>query len=210
MNSIQKLIQEICLEEDIQFHTISNDWILVLEKDGESHYICGSHFDLNNYVSGKICNDKYACYSALKYHQLPVCDYHILYPYTPIEEVKTCFLDYHSDVVLKANEGSYGNHMFHVTKWDDVSHQMKELFSTCRSISMSPYYSIVCEYRVIVLNGQVELIYGKKRPVVVGDGVHTIYELLCHFNRPFFQKMEEHKKLDSEDATSLKEEGGMK
>ena len=196
MNSIQQLIKEICIEENIHFDLISNGWIIVLEKEGESHYICGSHFDLNNYVSAKICNDKYACYSALKHHHIPVCDYHILYSNTPKEEVEKCFKEYEENVVIKANEGSYGNNMFHVTSLEELQEKRNILFETGRSISMSPYYNIICEYRVIVLKNQIKLIYGKKRPVVTGDGVHSIYELLCEFNHPFFQKLEDHSSLD--------------
>ena len=179
MNSIQLLIKEICEEEKISCHLISNDWILVLEKEDQIHYICGSHFDLNNYVSAKICNDKYACFAALQYHHIPVCDYYILYPDTPKEEVEECFCKYQEDVVVKANNGSYGNHMFHVTDRNKLWNSMDILFQTNRSISMSPFYAISCEYRLIVLDGNVELIYGKRRPIIVGDGKHTIYELLC-------------------------------
>ena len=196
MNSIQLLIQKICEEEHIHFQLLSKDWIIVLEKDGETHYIMGSKFDLNNYVSAKICNDKYACYEALKYHHIPVCEYHIFFSCYSKEEVMNCFLEYGRDVVVKANKGSYGNHMFHVKDINELFQKMDLLLKDNYSISVSPFYSISCEYRLIVLNHEVELVFGKKRPIVVGDGVHTIYELLLEFNSPFFQKMEDHSSLD--------------
>ena len=39
MNSIQLLIKEICEEENIKFSLISNDWIIVMEKDDQIHYL---------------------------------------------------------------------------------------------------------------------------------------------------------------------------
>lgn len=196
MNSIQLLIKEICDEENIKFSLISNDWIIVLERDDKVHYLVGMKFDLNNYVSAKICNDKYACFSALKHFNIPVCDYHILYKETDKSEVLDCFNKYNRDVVIKANKGCYGDKMFHIKDEDELFSKMNLLFEDNYSISISPFYKIKCEYRNIVLNNDVELIYGKERPVVIGDGVHTIYELLCNFNKPFFSKLEDHKDLD--------------
>lgn len=196
MNSIQLLIKDICQEEGISFQMISKDWIAVLEKNGKTHYITGSRFDLNNYASARICNDKYACYSALKYHHIPVCEYQILYPNTPIEEVEGYFNQFQKDVVVKANEGSFGDAMYHVEDFVELQDKMNILFQKYSSISISPFYSILCEYRIIVLDDEVLLIYGKKRAEVIGDGVHTVYELLCEFNPPFFQKMDEHSSLD--------------
>lgn len=191
MNSIQLLIKDICQEENISFQPLSKDWVLLLNKEGESHYIVGSKFDLNNHASAKICNDKYACYDVLKYHNIPVCEHHILYQNTSREEVEKCFFEYNSDVVLKANGGSYGDGVYHVSSFEDLFSTMESLFQKHYSISMMPFYSILMEYRIIVLKGEVELIYGKKRPIVVGDGVHTIYELLCSFNYPFFKSIQD-------------------
>jgi len=195
MNSIQLLVKEICEEEGIKFSLISNDWIIVMEKDDKVHYLIGMRFDLNNYVSAKICNDKYACFSALKHFDIPVCDYHILYKNTSREEVIDTFNKYNKNIVLKSNKGCYGDSVYHIEEENDLFNKMELLFKNNYSISMCPFYDIKCEYRVIVLNNNVELIYGKKRAIVVGDGVHTIYELLCEFNRPFFEKID-HKDLD--------------
>ena len=195
MNSIQQLIKDICEEENIKFSLISNNWIIVLEKDDEIHYISGTKFDLNNYVSANICNDKYACFSALNYHNIPVCTHHILYEDSKREEIENIFNHYNKDVVLKKNTGSYGVDMYHIKDMNELLSKMKELFTYNKSVSILPYYNIKSEYRVIVLNNKVELIYGKKRPIVIGDGIHTVYELLLEFNKPFFKDID-HTNLD--------------
>ena len=195
MNTIHQLIKDICEEENIKFNLISNDWIIVLEKENKIHYISGTKFDLNNYVSANICNDKYACFSALKYNNIPVCEHHILYKETKKEEIEEIFNNYNKDVVLKKNIGSYGIDMYHIKDIDELINKLNELFVNNKSVSILPYYKIKSEYRVIVLNNEVELIYGKKRPVVIGDGIHTVYELLLNFNKPFFKDIN-HEELD--------------
>ena len=68
---------------------------------------------------------------------------------------------------------------------------MNLLFARNKSVSISPYYEIKTEYRIIVLNDNVELVYGKKKPVVVGNGKNTIYELLCSFNQNYFKNIKD-------------------
>ena len=191
MNSIQGLIKDICEEEGISFQLLSNDWIICLEKDNQVHYIAGSKFDLNNYVSARICNDKYACFSALQYHNIPVCLHHIFYKEDDESDIKKYYEECNRDVVVKANGGSFGDEVYHVTDFNKLLQTMDLLFEHNHSLSICPYYHILKEYRVIVLNNHVELIFGKERPVVTGDGVHSIYELLLSFNKPYFSKVKD-------------------
>ena len=44
-------------------------------------------------------------------------------------------------------------------------------------MSVSPYYEITNEFRVIILNGRPRLIYKKVLPYVIGDGKHALFEL---------------------------------
>ena len=114
MNSIQLLIKDICEEENIGFQAISKEWVLMLTKNDEAHYIVGSKFDLNSFPSARICNDKYACYDALRVHGLPVCEHRIFYSDYTLEEVGECFKEFKNDVVVKPNSGSYGEDIYHV------------------------------------------------------------------------------------------------
>ena len=45
-------------------------------------------------------------------------------------------------------------------------------------MAVSPYYDIKNEYRVIVLDKKIKIIYLKERPYVKGDGKKTIAELI--------------------------------
>ena len=55
-------------------------------------------------------------------------------------------------------------------------------------VIISPFYKIKNEYRLIVLNNEIKLIYGKKRPIIIGDGKLSILELLQEFNPTYYNK----------------------
>lgn len=55
---------------------------------------------------------------------------------------------------------------------------IRKLFKTHGSLSICPYYDIDTEYRTFYLDGECYLIYGKTKPFVLGDGIHTVKELL--------------------------------
>jgi glutathione synthase/RimK-type ligase-like ATP-grasp enzyme len=92
-----------------------------------------------------------------------------------LEEV---FEKYH-DLVLKDNLGTGGRLVFRVRTRQELEKACHEIFSTASSLAVSPYIPIEKEYRVVVLNGRMELAFSKIRPHITGDGVHTVRELLC-------------------------------
>ena len=196
MNNVQKIIKEICDEKNINFKLVSKDWIIILEKNGITKYIVGYKFPLNDQASGKICDDKYALYDVIKQFCMPVCEHYIVFKnYDKDEIIKYC-KKYEFNMVIKNNTGTCGNDMYHVLKKQDVLNRIDELLAKNYSVSISPFYNIKTEYRVIVLNNNAELVYGKKRPIVVGDDKSTIYELLCAFNTKYFSSIQKDESLN--------------
>ena len=196
MNSMQLLVKKICEEKGITFSLVSKDWIMVLEKENMVRYISGYKFGINDHAVGQVCEDKYALYDVLKLFSFPLSEYYILFSNYKREEVFDYFQQNGNDIVVKINEGTCGNGIYHVTNEDELFSRIDELLSKHHSISLSPFYSIQNEYRSIIVDGRVELFYGKKRPIVVGDGEKTVYELLCEFNPSFFTKLKDHSELD--------------
>lgn len=191
MNNVQKIIKEICDENEINFKLVSKDWVIILEKDNKYRYIIGYKFPLNNQSSGKICDDKYALYEVIKEFKIPVVEHNIVYNDYNIKELDEYCKQFKYDMVIKNNCGTCGNDMYHVNSFDEIISKMNLLFARNKSVSISPYYEIKTEYRIIVLNDNVELVYGKKKPVVVGNGKNTIYELLCSFNQNYFKNIKD-------------------
>lgn len=194
--NFKKIIQEICDEENIKYKFLSKDWVIMLEKDGKTRFISGYKFDLNSHGMGIIADDKYALYEVLKAKKIPIIEYKIIYDKTNNKEyavgcntyeyVKDYFKNNNNHIVIKPNNGTCGNNVFSVTDLNQIDQILDNLFIKHFSISMCPFYNIKHEYRVIMLNGKNELLYAKHLPIVIGDGVKTIRELLLEFNYDYF------------------------
>ena len=195
MNYVQTIIKNICDEKNIEFNLVSKDWIMVLKKGQKIRYISGYKFGLNDQSSGIICDDKYALYDTLKLLNVPIIEHKIIFRNYNKAEIEEIFKKYNNNVVVKSNIGTCGSNIYHITNICDLFKYIDELLINNVSISICPFYKIKNEYRTIILNSNIELFYGKKRPIVYGDGIKSIKELLCEFNHNYFCKIND-KKLD--------------
>lgn len=190
MNNVQKIIKEICEELNIKFSLVSQDWIMVLEKEDNIKYVVGYKFPLNDQATGRVCDDKYALYEVLTKFNIPIIEHKIIHKNYNKDNIVEYCNKYNNDMVIKTNLGTCGSGVFHKTNIEDIFNIMDELLIDNYSISLCPYYDIKTEYRSIVFDDNIELVYGKIRPIVVGDGNSTIYELLLEFNKSYFEKVE--------------------
>lgn len=197
----KKIIEEICCEENISVKFLSKDWIAMLEYNGIVRYLAGYKFDLNSHGSGLVIDDKYAMYEVLREKNIPVIEHNIMYDEGNSEEyAKGCsnrrliydyFYKHNSDIVIKINNGTCGRGVYHVTLEKDLNWVVNDAFKKSYSISLCPFYNIDCEYRVIMLDGEVLIVYGKIRPIVVGDGQKRVSQLLREFNNSYDYKIEQ-------------------
>ena len=58
--NLKKIIQEVCEENNIKCTFLSQDWVVILEKDGNTRFISGYKFDLNLHCIGLLADDKSA------------------------------------------------------------------------------------------------------------------------------------------------------
>ena len=198
----RKLIKEICEEEGINYNLISKDWVMVLSKNNKIRCISGYRFSFNDHALGSIIDDKYAFYDLCKLKNLPIIEHKILFnPYSKLgkncnELVNKYFNLYDKNVVIKPNMGTEGDNVYHITDENNLKDFVNKLFENNFSISICPFYNIKNEYRVVVLNNNVELIFEKSKPVVIGDGVKSIKELLIELNPYYFNNILFDKKYD--------------
>lgn len=196
MTETQKLIKSICDEENIKFNLVSKDWIIILEKDNKTRFISGYKFGLNNHALGLICDDKYALFDVLSHFNIKVSEYYIVFNNYDRNKILEYANKYNYHLVVKSNVGTCGNDVYRVNNEIELFEIIDKLLIKSHSISLSPYYDIKNEYRSIIYNDNIELFYGKKRPIVIGDGNKTVYELLLEFNNYYFSKLKDHSNLD--------------
>lgn len=195
-NIVQDLIKEICNEKGIKYKFISNGWITVLEKNNKVRTIAGYKFDLNKLATSKVFDDKFATYELLKLYNIPVIEHQLFYSKDNLCEYaneKNTFnylekiaKKYNSDVVIKTNEGTCGREVYHFTSLSELKCFYNNL-NKKSSYSICPFYNIENEYRVVILNNEIRLIYKKTLPIVYGDGKSTIKELLEKYNPSYFK-----------------------
>lgn len=204
MNNFLKIIKEICNELNIKYTFLSKDWVIMLEYNNKIRFLSGYKFDLNKHALGLILDDKYAMYDVLNYKYIPVIKHDIVYKYDNnnlyakdskgLEYAKKLFFKYQENIVLKINNGTCGRDIYHVKDLDDLIIKYNKLMMKHSAISICPFYDIINEYRAILVNGQIKLLYKKIKPRVVGDSKKTIKELLQEFNPEYFKDYNENNK----------------
>ena len=164
-----RVIKQIAVEKKVQVEELSYGYILKLTKGGKHHYIIGHKFELNTHAAGAISKDKYATYTILKDANIPVVEHHIVFnPITREEYVQDngkkqilkYFYDNHEKIVVKPNTGYEGKGVY-----------------LCQT-EVELEQAIEREYRTIYIEGECIVTYGKEIPIVLGDGIHTVEELI--------------------------------
>jgi len=183
-----KVIKQICEENNIQFQELSDDWVIKLKKDNINKFLVGYKFDLNTQATSEICNDKFALYTVLDSEKIPVIKHNILFK-NEEEKLKKFFEEYNQDVVLKPNNGTCGNNVLHINNFNELKSEYEKLMKKCYSIDICPFYDIKSEFRIIYSPNK-QYIYKKVRPIIIGDGIHTVKQLLEEFNYEFFSNIE--------------------
>ena len=185
MDEFRNIIKEIGEELGIKVTLLSDGWLIILEKDNQIHYINGYKFDLNNHGIGNVLDDKGLFYDIMSYKDLPTIERKSIYETYNKEEILDYFKRNNNTLIVKGNIGTCGNSVYLVKDKNDLFNKMDKLLLKQDSISIEPFYDIINEYRVILLNGEVKIIYGKERPTVIGDSVSTVKELAIKFNDYF-------------------------
>jgi len=178
MSEFNLIIAKICENHNINYKLVSKDWIYILKKNGKVNFINGYKFSLNSQSVGNVLDDKYAFYEILKHFNFPIITHHVFFKNYNVEEANALFNLYNKKVVLKANLGTCGTEVFYIDESKKLKATLDKLLISNFSVSLCPYYEIKAEYRTIILDNEVKVLYGKKRPIVIGDDKSTKKELL--------------------------------
>lgn len=189
-SNFYSIIHRICQEQGITCTDYADGWAFELNKGKQKCFLFGYQFGLNLSVVQQLCNDKGAASEAMEANGIPHV-HHIAYMCPPMQKFvggDGCFqeiLDYFAaqgnDIVVKDNEGTGGNLVFHVKKRKALEMAAYEIFSNCKSIALCPFYEIEQEFRIVLLDGEVKVIFSKLRPGLTGDGISTLRQLYADY-----------------------------
>ncbi len=177
---LKRAIYEICEEENILLKTFSKDWIFRLEKNNIHTFITGFKFPNNTLATADICNDKVALFEVLSNLNVP-CVEHFPVFLSDYPEIEDSFflelLEKYGTLLVKDNRGSCGKNIYKCVDVKAMRENIEKLFLSEYLVAISPFINIEAEYRLIMLNGELQVIYGKRIKEVIGDGVKSIREL---------------------------------
>ena len=181
-----RIINEICVEENIALDSLSYDWIFRLSKENKANFIMGYQFGLNLAVSNEICCDKSAASEMMELSGIPNIKHELFMSMKKQKYIGTISiwndlidrLNKYGKLVCKPNNGTGGDEVYLVTNQAELENATNIIFTHSDAMAVSPYVEITDEYRCVVLDGEIELIYKKKRPSIIGDGISTVNEII--------------------------------
>lgn len=143
-----------------------DQWVAALRKAGTTAHIIGCSFPLNSSSSAQVASDKVAAYTVLSRSGVPAIPHYLFRflgrdPGTWAGLVAAMVT---LPVVIKPHMESGGIDVCRAAGPDELDRILAELARRYRAIAVSPYAEIECEYRAVVLDGDVKLLYRKVRP----------------------------------------------
>jgi glutathione synthase/RimK-type ligase-like ATP-grasp enzyme len=164
----------------------SDGWLIIMQRGDVRRCAFGYDIGLNSAVAHRIANDKAAAAEILEMAGIPSVPHTLFLSPEMNEHVSTpgswetmlALLNrYPQGVVVKPNEGTTGDSVFMVSNKPALELAVGRIFSSSLSLAISPRVDIEDEVRVVVLDGEALVVYGKNRPSILGDGKHSLLEL---------------------------------
>jgi glutathione synthase/RimK-type ligase-like ATP-grasp enzyme len=179
-------IRKYCTARGIAVDVRSSGWLIVMQRGLQHRLALGYDLGLNSAVAHRIANDKAATSEVLSLSGL-ACVPHTLFlnprlhahlpPAGSWDPMLALLAEHPAGIVVKPNEGTSGRFVFLVTSRPKLELAVQGIFASHASLAISPYLDIEQEIRVVLLDGEPLVVYGKNRPSVIGDGKRSLLEL---------------------------------
>jgi len=179
-------VRNYCGRHGIEVEVRADGWLIAMKRGSQRRFAFGYDLGLNSAVAHRIANDKAATAEVLGICGIP-CVPHTaflsprMYKYITPTGAWTAMLDLLKQnpqgIVVKPNEGTGGISVFKVRTEPELEVAANEIFSSEKSLAISPYLEIEDEVRVILIDDRPIVAFSKTRPSVVGDGKHSVLEL---------------------------------
>lgn len=161
---VVNIIKDICAEQGFGFTSLSDGWLIEISSGSKTKRVLGYKFSLNDSVSSSIAGDKVAAHLLLARAGVPNVEHVLLRPKVS-EQQKQPLLDW-DRLVVKPLDGSGGHG---VRLFDDADSAVAWIESTSHPAwAAAPYIDIEREIRIVMLDGEPLITYGKQAVLVDG------------------------------------------
>jgi glutathione synthase/RimK-type ligase-like ATP-grasp enzyme len=184
---LHRLCEQVAAAHGYEMQSLCEGWVIRLSKEHIKKHIYAHNFELNSAAARNIASDKAAAAALLAADGVP-CIEHVIFRHPEVRtyvdpdgnwpRMRTLAEQWGWNVVVKPMESSGGHNVLHVTSPRRLEAAAQRLFTTERALCLCPFYEASREHRVVVLDGEVELMYSKSQPFVVGDGERTLVDLV--------------------------------
>lgn len=178
MNKNAELLQKACTISNIQFQILDDFGNLILiKKNNKKYYFHGNHTPLNDSMVTRLSQDKEFHYRILNKHiKMPLTfgyldpNVHKKYAeykmFNSIDHIVGEILNnFTFPMIIKRNKGSEGQNVFLVKNENKLVSSLKKIYKKNYSYDYlaiaQEYIKPRSEYRVVVLNSKIELMYKK-------------------------------------------------
>lgn len=186
---MSKIIKEICAEDDLVLRQYEGDWVNKITSGDKSAIIYGYKFPLNDAAVCRLCDDKAALAEVLTSEGVEC----VTHKYFDLSSPKAFVVEaernaicqmyrQYGAVVLKPNNGTGGHNVLLCQSINELNAAIDKVLGSTKYLAVSPKVDIVAEYRTIIEDCKPKLIYSKIRPFVIGDGKHSIEELMVNMH----------------------------
>lgn len=180
-----QLLKEIAQELGIEITFFSQNWIVRLAKNECYSFIMSYNLGLNSDATSQICADKTATSMLLKAAEIPCIEHQLFHLHRNFQNGKgnwqsmlEFFEQHNRKIVLKSNKGSGGTSVALVRDLYQLEIEVYSKLNKRHSICLAPFENIKQEYRIVMLEDEPQLIFGKTIPKLIGNGEDTVQMLL--------------------------------
>ncbi|MFI3167746.1 MAG: hypothetical protein R3Y32_06455 [Bacillota bacterium] len=164
---IVKIIEEISAEKGYACNVFADGFCIEISNGENTTRVFGYQFD-NATSASMIATDKCACFELLNQKNIPaVPHFLILAPekekYVPCPIKAEDLIAKYKTLVAKPCKGTSGANIFKFSGIAEYSEVEKAIMPFSRDIALSPFLPLEREFRCLILNGTVQLIYEKIR-----------------------------------------------
>lgn len=172
------MLQEICNNKKLSLSEYADGWTLKISKNKKSFFIWGYQFPLDSAPVRNICDDKSSHSEILNKNNVKTFE-SFWFPSTTTDFSK-CeeILNTYKEVVIKPNTGTGGKNVLKASNKKELINAIEKMADVEESFIISPFYKYDYEYRAIVLDSKVKVIYRKDRMFVLGDGESKVAKLI--------------------------------
>lgn len=167
---LPEILRELCADRKITCTSYSDEWVLQLNRGDKQLWVYGYHFDINGGAVSEVAKDKVATFLVLERAGIPVVPHYLVrsaaHESINTERLTKTIPNSDKPFVVKPLSGSSGKYVYYAQNIDEAVKVVLE--GSEAGWTASTYQDIQKEFRVVMLDDKVELVYEKTSPSVHG------------------------------------------